>query len=61
VNLPSRAELGKLRSVELLRTLRPAFEQSLAAMAAAALTIDTTATPPEWVASQIAAHLAHEP
>lgn len=55
---PSRSELNKLRSLELLRELRPAFELSFAAMPAPALSIDTTATPPDVAASQIAAYLS---
>ena len=51
---PSRAEFGKLRSLDLLRELRPSFEASLAAMPPPALTIDTSAMAPDDAARLIA-------
>jgi hypothetical protein len=50
-----RAAFGKLRSVDLLRQLRDNFERCMAAMPAAALTIDTTAIDPDGAASEILA------
>jgi chloramphenicol 3-O-phosphotransferase len=49
----SRAEFGKLRSLELLHALRPAFEASFAAMPVPDISIDTGATEPEEAARRI--------
>lgn len=51
---PSRAEFGKLRSLELLRELRPQFEASERAMPRAQLVIDTAVLDPEGAARAIA-------
>lgn len=48
-----RAAFGKLRSVELLRELRGGFAVSMAAMPAAAITIDSGTTMAEDAAAQI--------
>lgn len=54
---PARAEFGKLRSPELLASLRDGFARSLAAMPAAEMTVDTEQMQPEAAAAQIAAAL----
>ena len=54
----SRADFGKLRSIDLLRSLKADFAASLAQMPPAALTIDTEAMTPDAAAAQIARHLA---
>jgi hypothetical protein len=48
-----RAAFGKMRSVELLRSLRADFARCLAQMPAPDLTIDTTDTPPGEAAQRI--------
>lgn len=53
----SRKEFGKLRSVEQLRHLRPAFDICENRMPTAAITIDTTATTPPDAAVRIANRL----
>ena len=58
IDAASRAEFGKLRSLALLKELRTQFEQAERAMPPAELTIDTTATPPDEAARQIARVLA---
>ena len=50
-----RARFGKLRSVDLLRALRPGFERCLAAMPAASVTIDTGTLSPDEAAARIQA------
>ena len=50
-----RAQFEKLRSIELLRQLRPDFERCLAAMPPAAITIDTFSMPAEDAAARILA------
>lgn len=55
---PSRAEFGKLRSVDQLRKLRGEFADSMAAMPPADLTIDTEACDAAGAAAQIAAFLS---
>ena len=50
---PSRTG-GKLRRVEVLRSLQKEFQSALAAMPAPALSIDTTVTPVAAAASRIA-------
>lgn len=54
IDNPSRAEFGKLRSLDLLRRLRRQFAESEAAMPPAALTIDTAAVQPAAAARTIA-------
>lgn len=49
-----RAQFGKLRSADLLRTLQPQFEDCEAAMPAAHLTLDTAETPAARAAELIA-------
>lgn len=53
-----RAALGKLRSLDLLRSLRRQFTDCLAAMPEAAVTIDTARIGPDAAARAIAAALA---
>lgn len=55
---PSRSEFGKLRSVDMLRKLRGGFDDSMAAMPAADLSIDTETCDPRRAAERIAAHLS---
>lgn len=55
---PSRLAFGKLTSLELLRELRAGFDDSLAAMPAAHLSIDTEASDPADAATRIAAYLS---
>jgi len=55
LDVPSRSEFGKLRSLELLCELRPSFDASLAAMPRPDISIDTGVTVPEDAARQIAA------
>lgn len=54
----SRAEFGKLRSLELLRELRPQFKAAESAMPAADLTIDTAIVQPDAAALHIVDGLA---
>ncbi len=54
----SRAEFGKLTSLDLLRELRESFEASMAAMPAAGLSIDTEACDPAAAAERIAAYMS---
>lgn len=49
----SRAEFGKLRSVELLRQLRPSMRECDASMPAPSLTIDTVSISPSDAADKI--------
>lgn len=58
IDNPSRGEFGKLRSAELLRSLRGDFQDALAAMPAPHLTIDTEACEPREAADRIAGFLA---
>lgn len=51
---PSRAEFGKLRSLELLRELRTQFETSERAMPRGQMVIDTSTLGPEDAARSIA-------
>jgi hypothetical protein len=53
----SRAEFGKLTSLDLLQELRDSFDSSMAAMPAAELSIDTEAFDPINAAARIAAYL----
>ena len=53
-----RAEFGKLRSVEVLRSLRENFDRCMAQMPAAHLTIDTDSTDPADAAAEIARRIA---
>jgi hypothetical protein len=53
-----RAAFGKLRSLDLLRELRAEFTACMAAMPAAAITIDTGRTAPDVAAAQIAKAIA---
>ena len=55
---PSRAAFGKLRSLELLRQLRDAFTQSMAAMPPPAITIDTSRQTPAEAARTILSLIA---
>jgi len=55
---PSRAEFGKLRSVEILRDLRAGFDSCLAAMPDADVRIDTGSVAPGEAADQIVAAIA---
>ncbi|MDF7776583.1 shikimate kinase [Sphingomonas sp. AOB5] len=57
VAAPDRAAFGKLRSVDLLRELRPSIHACIAGMPAPALTIDTGAISPETAAERIVAAL----
>lgn len=57
LDAPGRADFGKLRSLELLRHLRPQFAACEAAMPAPMLSIDTGSTAPAEAARQIAAAL----
>ncbi|TZG27269.1 shikimate kinase [Sphingomonas montanisoli] len=61
IDTASRAEFGKLRSLDLLRALRDQFEACETAMPPSAVTVDTTATPPAENARRIAQslHLPH--
>ncbi len=54
IDAPSRAAFGKLRSLELLRELRPQFDTALAAMPEPCLTIDTALVEPSAAAAAIA-------
>lgn len=54
----SRAEFGKLTSLDLLRQLRNSFDASLADMPAAELTIDTEACGPVAAAERLATYLS---
>ena len=58
VTNPSRLAFGKLTSLELLRDLRVGFDDSLAAMPAAHLFIDTELCGPASAATSIAAYLS---
>lgn len=55
---PGRSEFGKLRSLDLLRELRSSFDDSMAAMPAPDLSIDTEACDPAIAARRIAEHLS---
>lgn len=57
IDAPSRAAFGKLKSLDLLRDLRPMFEASLEEMPPPLLTIDTEAASPRAAAEAIAAAL----
>lgn len=61
IDSDSRAEFGKLRSLELLRELRPSMRRSDAMMPAASLTIDTVCTAPSDAADRIVRHLEDLP
>jgi chloramphenicol 3-O-phosphotransferase len=61
VDAASRAEFGKLRSVELLRTLQADFAASMAAMPPPDLLLDTGAIAPDEAARAIADALSHKP
>lgn len=52
-----RAAFGKLRSIDLLRELKPAFDSSLALMPAANVTIDTGRHDPDQAAAVICIQL----
>jgi hypothetical protein len=54
----SRAEFGKLRSLDLLLNLRAGFARSMAEMPAPDLAIDTTSNSPFLAATQIAARIS---
>jgi hypothetical protein len=54
ISAPSRAEFGKLQSMELLRQLRDQFDACMTAMPEPALRIDTGATAPDDSAAMIA-------
>ena len=56
-----RAAHGKLRSLEMLRSLAPALEEALAAMPEPALALATDELAPAESARRIADALAHEP
>lgn len=58
VTNPSRLAFGKLVSLELLRDLRVGFDDSLAAMPAAHLSIDTEDCSPADAATRIAAYVS---
>ena len=58
INAPSRSEFGKLRSLELLRSLRGQFRECMAAMPAPHLSIDTELYTPRQAAEQIADYLS---
>jgi shikimate kinase len=51
---PSRSAFGKLRSIDILETLRDDYARCMAQMPPADLTIDTGATSPSEAARQIA-------
>jgi hypothetical protein len=55
---PSRAEFGKLRSLDLLLNLRADFARSMAEKPAPDLAIDTTSNSPFLAATQIAARIS---
>ena len=55
IDSASRAEFGKLRSLELLRALRPAFDAALDAMPRPRLTMDTHQISAVEAAARIAA------
>lgn len=57
LTLGDRAAFGKLRSLELLRALRPDFERCMAAMPFPAIALDSGSTSPEEAAEKIAAAL----
>jgi hypothetical protein len=54
IDAASRAEFGKLRSLDLLRELRPAFDAALDGMPEPRLTIDTGRTSAAETAARIA-------
>jgi hypothetical protein len=54
IDAPSRSAFGKLRSLDLLRELRPQFEAALAEMPEPCLTIDTSSMEPIAAARAIA-------
>jgi hypothetical protein len=53
IGTPGRAEFGKLRSLELLRELRPSMKRCEAMMPEPRLVIDTTSTDPREAADAI--------
>ena len=57
IDAASRAEFGKLRSLDLLRQLRDQFAVCEAAMPPSTVTVDTSATPPAKNARKIAESL----
>ena len=57
IDSDSRTEFGKLRSLELLRQLRPSMRKCEAMMPAAGLTIDAVCTAPNDAADRIVRHL----
>lgn len=60
IDAASRAEFGKLRSLDLLRRLRDDFAASEAAMPPSALVLDTSAVEPGDAAARIIAALGLE-
>ncbi|CAN7544115.1 shikimate kinase [Phenylobacterium sp. LjRoot225] len=54
---PSRAQFGKLRSIEMLRSLRDDFTRCMRDMPAPDLAIDTAVLTPREAAEQIASHV----
>ncbi len=58
IDAASRAEFGKLRSLEMLRRLRDEFERAERAMPPGELVIDTEAVQPQEAAREIARVLA---
>lgn len=58
IDAPSRAAFGKLRSLDLLRELKPQFDAALAAMPVALLTIDTASVDARAAAKAIAEAVA---
>lgn len=61
IDNPTRSAFGKLRSPELLRSLRREFQDSLAAMPAADLSIDTETCDPRRAAEHILELLSARP
>lgn len=57
IDSASRAEFGKLRSLELLRQLRPSMRECQAIMPTPSLIIDTVSTAPSDAADRIVQHL----
>lgn len=57
IDMPERAQFGKLRSRELLHELKDVFASSMAVMPVPAVTIDTSALSPDEAAEQIVARL----
>ena len=54
IDAPTRAMFGKLRSLDLLRELRPQFEAAMARMPDPLLTLDTATMQPKVAAQAIA-------